>query len=108
VKYGSIISESGLYLLVLRSDKPQARSFRGWITDDVIPTLRRTGKYELSTTTSEQPDLLAALNRIDERLGRLEGKPEDGRFTRDIVRYVCEGVAKHNNCECTKALCHCY
>ena len=44
----SIISESGLYSLILRSRKPEARPFRKWLTGDVIPALRRTGSYTLA------------------------------------------------------------
>ncbi len=39
------ISESGLYTLVVRSNKPSARRFRKWVTSEVIPSIRRTGIY---------------------------------------------------------------
>lgn len=39
------VSESGLYALIFRSRKPQARSFRKWVTADVLPAIRRTGSY---------------------------------------------------------------
>ena len=39
------ISESGLYALILRSNKPYARTFRKWITSEVIPTLLKNGFY---------------------------------------------------------------
>lgn len=42
----NIVSESGLYALVIRSNKPEAREFRKWITAEVLPTIRRTGRYE--------------------------------------------------------------
>jgi prophage antirepressor-like protein len=42
------ISEGGLYLLILRSEKPDAEAFTEWITHEVLPTIRRTGKYELT------------------------------------------------------------
>ncbi|WP_295821627.1 phage antirepressor KilAC domain-containing protein [uncultured Deinococcus sp.] len=42
------ISESGLFNLVLRSRRPEARPFRRWVTGDVLPTLRRTGTYSVS------------------------------------------------------------
>lgn len=42
-----IISESGLYALVLTSRKEAARRFRKWITAEVLPAIRRTGRYEL-------------------------------------------------------------
>ena len=41
----NIISESGLYAVILRSDKPNARTFRKWITSEVIPSIRRHGAY---------------------------------------------------------------
>ncbi|MDK7490386.1 BRO family protein [Bacillus paranthracis] len=40
-----IVSESGLYSLILRSRKPQAKSFKKWITSEVLPTIRKTGGY---------------------------------------------------------------
>lgn len=40
-----IISESGLYKLVMRSDKPQARSFQDWVTREVLATIRKDGMY---------------------------------------------------------------
>ena len=39
----TIISESGLYAVILRSDKPQAKPFRKWVTSEVLPSIRRTG-----------------------------------------------------------------
>lgn len=47
------INESNLYRLIMRSDKPQAEMFQGWICDDVIPSIRKTGKYEVSESTKK-------------------------------------------------------
>ena len=41
----NIVSESGMWTLVLRSDKPQAAALRRWLTGEVLPALRRTGRY---------------------------------------------------------------
>lgn len=41
----SIINEPGLYSLILRSRKPEAKKFKRWVTHDVIPQIRRTGGY---------------------------------------------------------------
>lgn len=41
------VNESGMYELIIRSDKPQAREFRRWITSDVLPAIRKTGRYEV-------------------------------------------------------------
>lgn len=40
-----IISESGLYKLLLRSNKPEAKTFQRWITHEVLPQIRKTGTY---------------------------------------------------------------
>lgn len=42
-----IINESGLYTLILRSNKPQAKPFRKWVTSEVLPSLRRSGSYAM-------------------------------------------------------------
>lgn len=39
------VNESGLYHVIIRSDKPVAKPFRKWITADVLPTMRKTGGY---------------------------------------------------------------
>lgn len=41
----AIINESGLYNVILRSDKPEARPFRKWVTGEVLPAIRRHGAY---------------------------------------------------------------
>lgn len=41
----TIISESGLYNVILRSDKPEAKPFRKWVTAEVLPSIRRSGGY---------------------------------------------------------------
>lgn len=42
----NIISESGMYALVLSSRKPEAKPFRKWVTSEILPTIRKTGRYE--------------------------------------------------------------
>ena len=49
------VTEAGMYEVVLRSDKPEARGFRRWITHEVLPQLRRTGTY--TTPQHSQPTL---------------------------------------------------
>lgn len=42
------INESGLYTIIMRSSKPEALKFRQWVTGEVLPSLRKTGRYEMS------------------------------------------------------------
>lgn len=44
----TLINESGLYSLILRSKLPKARTFKRWVTSDVLPTIRKTGGYVAS------------------------------------------------------------
>lgn len=43
----NIVSESGLYALILTSNKPEAKKFRKWVTAEVLPAIRRDGAYRL-------------------------------------------------------------
>ena len=43
-----IINESGLYNLVFRSRKPEAKKFRKWVTEEVLPSIRKTGSYSVT------------------------------------------------------------
>ena len=60
----TIINESGLYSVILRSDKPQAKPFRKWVTSEVLPTIRRHGAYMTEQTIEKalfNPDFLIEL-----------------------------------------------
>ncbi|MBL26026.1 MAG: hypothetical protein CMM50_00550 [Rhodospirillaceae bacterium] len=46
----SIINESGLYSLILTSRKPAAKRFKKWVTSEVLPAIRRTGRYGVGRT----------------------------------------------------------
>ena len=72
----TIINESGLYNVILRSDKPEAKPFRKWVTSVVLPTIRRHGMYATPDTVEKMladPDtaikLLTTLK--EERAARL-------------------------------------
>ena len=46
-----IVSEAGLYSLILKSRKPEAKAFKRWITHEVIPAIRKTGGYSIPQLT---------------------------------------------------------
>lgn len=58
------VSESGLYRLIMRSSKAEAEAFQDWVTDEVLPSIRKHGAYMTSATIDEiadNPDLLIQL-----------------------------------------------
>lgn len=50
-----IINEPGLYSLILKSRKPEAKAFKRWITHEVLPSIRQTGQYQNPYQTQFQP-----------------------------------------------------
>lgn len=64
----NIINESGLYNVIIRSDKPEAKKFKRWITHEVLPSIRKVGLYATSEAAQkllEDPDfLIQALQEI--------------------------------------------
>jgi len=61
----NIISESGLYALVFKSKKPNAKKFRKWVTKEVIPSIRKTGGYTINRL--ETPNFVIRFNDNWER-----------------------------------------
>lgn len=52
------VNESGLYSLILKSNKPEAKAFKRWITHEVIPAIRKTGGYISCDETMTDEELL--------------------------------------------------
>lgn len=77
-----IVSEPGLYTLVLKSRKPEAKAFRRWVTHDVLPAIRRNGGYMAARPGETREQLLAralivadeAMREKDARIAELEPK----------------------------------
>lgn len=49
-----VVNERGLYAVILRSDKPEAKKFKRWVTHEVLPSIRQTGAYDAA---SAQPTI---------------------------------------------------
>lgn len=54
----NFINEFGLYNLILSSNKPEAKQFKRWVTHEVLPTIRKTGKYEINKMSNPNQLLL--------------------------------------------------
>lgn len=54
----TVINESGLYHLIFQSRKPEAKAFRKWVTNEVLPSIRRTGSYSSNGVQSPVEDRL--------------------------------------------------
>ena len=92
----TIINESGLYTVILRSDKPQAKPFRKWVTSEVLPSIRKHGCYGKPMTTAEQIQILAQGNiELEHRVDKVEDKITN--LEENMPLYGCEidEIQKH-------------
>ena len=69
----TMVNESGLYNLIFRSTKPEAKKFRKWVTEEVLPSIRKTGSYSITKSPIERilansVDQLEAVEAIKEVL----------------------------------------
>lgn len=80
------VTESGMYALVLTSRKPAAKSFRKWVTAEVLPAIRKTGTYSVPITTSipapqSSLDVLAqslqALTQVAQSMAEVERRQRE-------------------------------
>jgi prophage antirepressor-like protein len=78
----SVISESGLYKLIMRSDKPIAKTFQNWVTQVVLPAIRKDGMYvmgEEKVATGEMNEeelILKAYGLLQAKVERLKAEKE--------------------------------
>ena len=82
----TVISESGLYAVILRSDKPNAKAFRKWVTSEVLPTIRKHGGY----ITSE---LLKRISDQDEEMSVFLNALREERINREVLEDVVSTIA---------------
>lgn len=71
-----IISEPGLYRLVMRSRKPEAKEFQRWVTHEVLPQIRKTGGYIPTTDADDDMTILAKAVMIGQRT--MEAQKQNG------------------------------
>ena len=96
----SIISESGLYNVILRSDKPEAKPFRKWVTAVVLPSIRKNGGYiagqeELSPQELMAKALLVAQKTLTDRDARIKELTAQNQIMQPKAEYFDELVARN-------------
>ena len=96
----TIINESGLYNVILRSDKPEARPFRKWVTGEVLPSIRKTGGY-ISGQDSLSPEelmakaLMVAQKTLAERDARISALTVENQILQPKADYFDQLVGRN-------------
>lgn len=85
----NFITESGLYAVILRSDKPNAKKFRKWVTAEVLPSIRKTGSYGMPKTTGGQIQLLAqGYTELEQKVNDI--KDDVSELKENVPLYSCD------------------
>ena len=77
----NVVTEAGLYEVIIRSDKPEAKTFRRWVTSEVLPSIRKHGMYATPATIEDMlanPDIMinALMHLKEERAARAKAEAE--------------------------------
>lgn len=113
----NFLTERGVYKLVLKSRKPNAEAFSDWITDEVLPTIRKTGGYVNNddifintylpfaddttkslfkttlTTVRKQNEVIAAQNKqIESQKQEIKEKQETINHKENVIQGLTDGI----------------
>lgn len=86
-----IVNESGLYSLILTSSKPEAKVFKRWVTHEVLPAIRKAGKY----TPEQEKEREISLNSVANQIEQLKNeRAEYQKKVNDLRRDIDEKTAE--------------
>lgn len=109
----TIINETGLYSVILRSEKPEAKDFKRWVTHEVLPSIRKHGMYAIDDLINDPNLAIKALTALKEERARRkeletqaeENKPKvlfadtvikssDNILVREMAKLLCDNDIK--------------
>lgn len=99
----NIVSEPGLYKLIMRSRKPEAKEFQRWVTHEVLPQIRRTGGYIPASDTDSDEDIMAravlvAQKTIERKNQQLQAKDAQIKVLEPKARFADAVAASDGTC----------
>lgn len=99
----NIVSEPGLYKLIMRSRKPEAKRFQRWVTHEVLPQIRRTGGYIPTSESDSDEDIMAmavlvAQKTIERKNQQLQAKDAQIKVLEPKARFADAVAASDGTC----------
>ena len=91
----TIINEPGLYSVILRSDKPEAKAFKRWVVHEVLPSIRKTGSYGMNTEAlQELAEINRQLEQYRQRYESVDKEVAQARKQLTLARASYDGMCK--------------
>lgn len=84
------INESGLYKVILRSDKPEAKKFTRWVTHEVLPAIRKTGTYTVSPYKPKASSVGEVIKLIEATRSMMEEQGCEATDIAKAVKQICD------------------
>ena len=84
----NVVNESGLYSLIFASRKKKAREFKRWVTKDVLPSIRKTGRYEMGTEDDSLGNVVALMEENAAAVARARDMVLDGTLSVEAAQTV--------------------
>lgn len=81
-----VINESGLYTLIITSNKPEAKQFKRWITHDVLPSIRKAGRYSTKEANDREEEMQLLIHEIE----AIEAEIYDEKLKISEKRKICK------------------
>ena len=92
-----IVNESGLYNVILRSDKPQAKPFRKWVTNEVLPSIRKTGGYQLPQMSKELRAIIMQdqkIQEVEKRVDKVQWDLAEFKEEMPLLALDCDRISR--------------
>jgi anti-repressor protein len=92
----NVVNESGLYNVIIRSDKPEARKFRRWVTGEVLPSIRKHGVFATDELLNNPDILINALQALKQERAEREKLQQQAVIDKPKVLFA-EAVGEAEN-----------
>lgn len=93
-----LINESGLYTLIFGSKLESAMKFKRWVTSEVLPTLRKTGSYQMPMSTDEKIQVLAQGNvELNQKVDAINKDLQEFKEDMPLLALECQRITRAKN-----------
>lgn len=85
------VNEAGMYSLIMKSRKPSAEKFQDWVAEEVLPSIRKTGQYQMQAPMTEEEKIAigyqAALAKVEQQKKQIEVMAPKATFYDSMVSH---------------------